>query len=183
MAINPSQLNFYKGSGGKFGAVQFSFQRPHFYLKSNPKMRNYDGRYIPDSWKTGGATVDDLIFREGAVFIEITSATGKDVYDWENKIIMAMSVNDMGKMLTVIEGVNQSVDIQHDPGAKSDSAGKIQKKLLVSSPKGIATGVLLNASIRKDDKLIKHMVPLSTEDVKILSCMLRVAIPAALAWV
>jgi len=185
MTMNPLQLAFYKGAGGKNGALQFNLQRPHYYVKSNPKLRNYDGKYIPKDWleNNPGLTKDDLTSREGALFLEITSASGKNVYDWEQKIVMALSINDMGKLLMVLEGLQPDVKIMHDPGAKSATAGKVQKHLSISSPKGIKVGCLVNVMMKDaEGNTTKHMVPLSGDETRILQSCMRRVIPAALAW-
>jgi len=185
MTMNPLQLAFYKGAGGKNGALQFNLQRPHYYVKGNPKLKCYEGKFIPEHWKGDNPelTRDDLTSREGALFMEITSASGKNVYDWERKIVMALSISDLGKMLMVLEGVQAEVKIMHDPGAKSSTAGKVQKHLNISSPKGIKVGALVNVMMKHaDGETTKHMVPLSGDEVRVLSACIRAVIPAALAW-
>lgn len=183
--MNPLQLGFYKGVGGKHGAVQFSLQKPHYYLKGNPKLKNFEGKFIPESWNTGGKeySKEDLTSREGALFLEITSATGKNEYDWSNKIVIALSVHDMGKLLMVLEGAKPTMEIFHDPGAKSATEGKVNKKLSISSPQGIVTGVLINASqTEAGGEKRQHTVPLSGEEVKTLAACIRGVLPVALAW-
>lgn len=186
MTMNPLQLAFYKGAGGKYGALQLNLQKPHYYVKDNPKLKNYDGKFIPDAWKEQypGLTKDDLTSREGALFLEITSAIGKNEYDWQNKIIMALSIADMGKLLLVLEGLLQEATIMHDPGAKSSSAGKVQKHLNISSPKGIKVGVTISIMVKNaEGETLKHSVPLSGDEAKILAICIRTIIPAALAWI
>lgn len=190
--MSPLQLAFYKGMGGKNGALQFNLQRPHFYVESNPKLKNYEGKFIPKEWLyiNPALTKDDLTSREGALFVEITSAVGKNVYDWEKKVVMALSIHDMGKLLAFLEnslpvkeGEIPGVKIMHDPGAQSDTAGKVQKWLNVTSPNGLKEGVIFNVSKREaDGNIIKHMVPLDASESKILACCLRSVIPVALAW-
>jgi hypothetical protein len=183
--MDPLQLGFYKGMGGNYGAVQFNLQRPHYYVKGNTKLKNFEGRFIPETWKktNENLTKEDLTSREGALFLEITSATGKNEYDWSRKIVIALSIHDMGKLLLVLEGTKPSIDIFHDPGAKTATEGKVNKKLSVSSPQGIAAGVMIVASQTEagGEKRI-HTVPLSGDEVKTLAACIRGALPVALAW-
>ncbi len=188
MSVLPLQLAFYRGASGQHGAVQFNLQRPHYYLKDNPKMKNYEGRFIPPHWlnEYPNLTESDLTSREGALFMEITSATGKNEYDWKNKILLALSITDMGKLLMVLEGLSESEKIIHDPNMKSANAGKVYKHLEISSPKGIKAGVLLSVSQKEKDnaaQVTKHVVPLSGDEARTLAICLRAVIPAALAWV
>ena len=181
------QLNFYKGINSKHGAVQFRFQKPHYFVKSNPKLKNYDGKFIYDSWLNDNQslTSSDLASREGALFLEITSATGKNVYDWDNKIFMALSITDIGKLLMVLDGEQDAVNIMHDPGAKSETAGQVKKYLSVSSPQGIQTGVMVTVALSDSttDKKVKHTVPLSGDEAKVLNVCLKAILPKCLAWV
>lgn len=185
MGLIPLQLAFYKGVGGKHGALQFNPQRPHYYVKGKPGLKNFDGKFIPDSWKQQHSelTRDDLTSREGAIFMEITSAKGKNEYDWDNKITMALSVNDLGKLLLVLEAFAPEVKIMHDPGAKSATAGKVQKYLNVNSPKGLKEGCFVSVTEKRADGDTKtHKVPLSADEVCLLRTAIRGFIPTALAW-
>ena len=185
MSINPLQLSFYKGAGGKHGAIQFNLQKPHYYVKSNPKLKNYNGKFIPEDWLMDNPhlTRDDLSSREGALFLEICSTKGANEYNWEKKIVMALSIHDMGKVLTVLEGLKKDVDIMHDPGAKSSTAGEIRKKLIVNSPEGIKSGVIVTVTMKdKSEETTKHTVPLSCEEARVLAICIRSFIPVALGW-
>lgn len=188
MSIKPLQLAFYKGMSGKFGAIQFNLQRPHYYVKQAPKFKNYDGRFIRDSWKDSpdwddSITDQDLVSREGALFMEITSTKGKNEYDWDKKIVMALSIQDMSEILMVLEGLQEECKIMHDPGAKTASQGKVNKYLVFSSPKGFRKGCLVSASqTAAGGDTNKHMVPLSGSEARRLAILIRYAIPVALAW-
>jgi len=186
MSVGPLQLAFYKGVTGKWGAVQFNPQRPHYYVEKNPKLKNFDGRYIKEEWRRTYQELSDadLKSREGAIFLEITSARDKNVYDWANKIIVALSVTDLAQVLEVLTGRKQDCKIMHDPGAKSASQGKVQKYLMVTSPKGIDHGVMITATevAAGSNTPTKHTVPLSSHETLTLSEAIRGFIPVALGW-
>lgn len=188
--IRPLQLAFYKGITSKWGALQLNEQFPHYYIKENGKFKNYDSREFksewlnsPD-WDPSWTAEKNLVSREGCLFLEISSATGPNEYDWANKIIMALSIVDMGKILLVLDGLSESVKILHDPGAKSASQGKVTKTIEISSPKGIKEGVFVRAREQNagSDVVKQHQVPLSADEARVLNCCLRHAIPRALAW-
>jgi hypothetical protein len=181
----PLQLPIYKGVTGKFGAVKFNAQAPHFYVKKNNRLKNFDGRFIKDDWKKQdpGLTESDLVAREGAVFMEITSTKDKNVYDWDRKIVFAFNLWDVGKALQVLEGQKQEVKLMHDPHAGSADKGKIQKYVTISSPKGLTEGILINASQRTSGgENVNHMVPLSGHEVIILRECFKSFVPFALSW-
>ena len=181
------QFSSYKGLKGTMGAFQINFNRPHFYCMKFPKLKNYEGKFIPTAWLQDhpDLTKDDLSSREGCLFVEITSAVPgkKNVYDWEQKIVMALSITDMSKVLLVLEGRKPEINILHDPNAQTETAGKVVKTMAISSPKGISEGVIFNVSQKEaDGQVRKHMVPLNQDETIALQCLVRAAVPLCLAW-
>lgn len=165
------QFAIYKGTGGKHGAIQFHLQKPHYYAGKQKDFTGadaLDGYKLRDGWK----------IREGCIFMEITSTTEKNVYDWNNKIILALSVADMGKLLAGLNKLGET-KIMHDPGAKSSSAGETKKFLTVTlSDKGAMFHCKQSAN--GEDKA--HSVPLSPDEVVTLRVLLQHAIVTSLNW-
>jgi len=176
--LTTRQWAVYKGMGGKYGAIQFDLQYPYWYNQSG---RDYTGeealerdkegklsRRLKDGWKS----------REGCVFLQITSPKDKNVYDWEQKIVIALSVTDMGTLLeTLVTG--KECNIVHDPHAKSAKQGDIKKFL---SAKKSEQGVLISATQTAGGEKRSHTVPLSVSESLTLRELLQKAIPASLAW-
>ena len=181
----PLQLAYYKGMKGTNGALQFNLQRPHYYC-TEPGCREkvYDSMFPPEKCPREGCPGGKMKSREGALFLEITSTKGPNIYDWDNKIIFALSAEDMSKFLLVLEGSTDEVKLLHDPGAKSASQGKVIKTLQLSSPQGIKTGVICRVSQKNagEEKTITHQVPLDASETKRLAVCLRAAIPIAYSW-
>ena len=186
MSVGPLRLAFYKGITGKYGAIQFNPQLPHYYVKNEPSLKNFDGRWIPDNWKESNPSLSesDLASREGAIFMEITSAKDKNVYDWSKKIVFALSITDIAKWLLVLEGVETNVELMHDPGAKSVSQGKVKKYVSVTSPKGLKLGCIVTASevMSASAPPTRHVVPLTADEVIALRCAMQSFIAKALGW-
>lgn len=175
--MRPLQHAIYKGTGGKFGAMQLNLQEPHFY-EVNSKKRDYTGEQALDAI---GKIKEGWRMREGAIFLEMSSAKGKNVYDWENKIVMALSVTDMGKLsLALLTG--DGCSIMHDPGAKTESQGAVTKALKVISPKGTKEGAFATLSKTAGGQTVKHSVPLTGDEVVVLGQLLRSAITKSLNW-
>lgn len=187
MSVGPLRLAFYKGLTGKYGAVQFNPQLPHYYVKGEPSLKNFDGRWIPDNWKESNPSLSesDLASREGAIFLEITSTVDKNKYDWSKKIVFALSITDIAKWLLVLEGVESEIKLMHDPGAKSASQGKVKKYVEVKSPKGLSAGAIVTASevMAASGAPIRHVVPLSSDEVIALRCAMQAFVAKALGWV
>ena len=172
------QYSIYKGTGGNHGALQLNFQKPHFY---NQKQKDFTGDIaleIKDGKKTLKPGWKE---REGAIFLEITSTKEKNIYDWENKIVMALSVDDMGKVLyTLLTG--EECKIIHDPGAKSSSAGEVNKLLSIISPQGVKAGCIVTATQTTNGNKVTHKVPVTASEVIILRSLLNSAVSRALNW-
>lgn len=186
MSVWPQQFEVYKGITGKYGAVKFSMQRAHFQVDSNSKLKNFDGRFIKDSWKqkSPSLTESNLVPKEGTIFMDITSAKGKNVYDWDRKIVFAFNLFDVSKVVQWLEGNGQEpLKLMHDPGAGSASKGKVQKYITFDSPKGFAMGCQIKASQRvAGGENIYHVVPISPHEMVALRELFKAFIPACLAW-
>lgn len=197
--MNPMQHAIYKGTSGKFGAVQFNLQLPHYYLGKakdfkglvDPENKNdqaaftlVDGKVrLKDGWKQ----------REGAVFVEAAPPSGQNEYDWNKKVIMALSVTDLGKVLYFLQTGQSPVEkerkdnprgmsLYHDPGAKSSSAGKKKKYLKFFSKEGPAYGLMLTVESTEGDDKRTAQVPLSGDEVMALRTLLSAAVSRSLGW-
>lgn len=179
MSMQPLQFSVYKGMKGNHGALQFNLQLPHYY---KGKEKSYDGEGVFEEVDGRWKLKEGWNKREGCVFLEITSATGQNVYDWENKIIMALSVTDIGKLLLTLR-TGDECKIMHDPGANTTASGVVKKWLDVSSPKGVKTGVFFSVTKQAaGTDNVTHRVPLSGDEAMVLAQLLSTAISRALNW-
>jgi hypothetical protein len=172
------QYAIYKGTGGKHGAIQLNFQKPHYYkdrlkdFEGNQAFSNNGGKWeLNPGWKA----------REGAIFMEIASTKDKNEYDWDNKIVLALSIDDMGKVLETLLTGNEC-KLMHDPGAKSETAGVVKKYLHFYSPKGIKEGCMISASMNAGGDTKTHTVPVSSSEVLVLRALFQAAISKSLNW-
>ncbi len=162
--MQPLQFNIYKGklsknSEGtipKFGALQFSLKYPDFK----------EGQKYPN---------------EGCVFVNMTNATAPDVYDWANKIVLALSVTDLGKVLYALRSGTEA-KIYHDPNMGSENQGKISKGLNFSSPGGLEKGFMITGTQTSEGVTKKATVPLTPDEVTVLANLIAAAIPLCLGW-
>ena len=185
--IKPVQLDIYKGTNGKYGALQFKPQPAH-YVCSKCRSRNFEGPELVCKTREGEPTPPcrdaKTTLREGAIFLEATSATGPNVYDWENKVIIALGIVDMGKILFFLRTAKaeEKLSIVHDPGAKTPNEGKVIKSLYVESPKGITQGVFITVGVTEGEKKLMHKIPVSGSEALVIATLLQAFIPRALAW-
>jgi hypothetical protein len=159
---------------GKWGAIQLNLHPPHFY---SGKTKDYTGYEAMEN----GTLREGWKLREGTIFMDITNASDKNVYDWDNKIVLALSVTDLGKMLHSFY-TGEECNILHDPNAKSASQGKIKKNLRLSSPKGTSQGSMIRVSQTGVGQTKSYQVPLSGDELIVMKELLTAAIPQMLKW-
>jgi hypothetical protein len=177
--MKPQQYSVYKGMGGKFGALQLNLQLPHFY---RGKEKDFTGEKALD--KDGNLNkTGDWQQREGAVFLEMTSAVGPNKYDWEKKITFALSVSDMAKLISFFT-TEKDCSIMHDPGAKTDKQGTVKKFLNLKSPGGVSeAGCMVQLTESEGTDKTTHTVPLTPDECVAVRCLLQGGISRALGWI
>jgi hypothetical protein len=168
------QYALYKGMSGKWGSIQFNLQPPHFY---KGKEKDYTGSQALKD----GKLVEGWDQREGCIFLDAASTKAPNVYDWENKVVLALSVNDMGKLLFTL-ATGEPCNIMHDPGAKSENQGQVKKFLNVTSPQGLKSGVMFQVTQSQGDTKKSHSIPVSADEVMVLRSLLTAAISRSLGW-
>jgi hypothetical protein len=177
--LQPVQKAIYKGIKGSNGALQFNLQPAHRFCTTCKKKD-----YTEDP--TCGVCKNKITTREGAVFVEVASTTGPNVYDWENKIVFALSDVDIGKILWGVKHKNKdgvfSTSLMHDPGAKTASFGKVKKYMSIDSPDGPQAGCIIRMTEQSGDQKKTHTVPVSGDELVVLVTLLTAAIPRMLAW-
>lgn len=190
----PLRLAYYKGVSGKYGALQFNLQKPHYFCPVGGKgdrsrkacPKDFDSTFPQSCRGTRDNPHDPVTMesREGCVFMEITSASGPNVYDWDKKIVLSLSTHDVEQVLFLLEGGKDEIKLMHDPGAKTETQGKTSKFVNFSSPKGIKEGCMVSATEKNvGSDSVTHTVPLNGPEAKGLSVFLRAVLPLTLAWV
>jgi hypothetical protein len=160
----PIQYRIYKGIKGTLGALRFTLKRP--YTNVTPKKA------------------------EGFVFLEVAPAIGQNVYDWENqKITMALSVNDISKIILYLRSPNnqmfaktdQKLKLMHDKGAGTASRGQEVKTLQIEKPEGMIN-FMCNMFENSNGKKINTSVTISPDEALIIGTLLQAAIPVIMCW-
>lgn len=102
----PQALKIYKGVSGRNGALQFDLTTLH-------RSRR------------------DI----GAVFLSAAPCTGNNIYDWDNKINIALSLNDISTILNTFRAPpapgTDGESIFHDKFKGSDREGQVMTKLSI----------------------------------------------------
>ena len=113
--VEPLQIAYYKGMGGKFGAIQLRPQLPHHFCKECKKKDYKLTRVTQETECWSCQSKGTVTSRDGAVFLEMCSTSGKNNYDWTKKIKFALSAKNLAEVAQVLEGRVESCSITHDP--------------------------------------------------------------------
>lgn len=149
----PLAYTIYKGVSGKFGVVRFEFIPPF----SNPKRRKADG----------------------TVLVTAANAIGPNQYDWDNKIVFALSISDIG---AVMEGLRKGeINLFHDPGMKSETQGAVTKSLKMIRGEG-KESFFFSLSSKQNGTESSVKLPISVQEAMILNVLLSHAVPKMLNW-
>jgi len=170
----PIQYNIYKGVKGKFGAIQFALQPAH-HICSACKKRDFSGKGIAPC----DCTDNQMQQKEGCIFIHASSATGPNQYDWDNKVIFALSIADISKILKSMKK-SEDLSIYHDPGQQTSKQGEKTKTFQLKYYEG--KGAVASLLEKQGENKKAHAIPLSHEELGILFVLLQSAIPKILGW-
>ena len=159
----PIQYRIYKGISGKNGALRLNLKRP--YANQNPKKS------------------------EGVIFLEAAAAIGRNEYDWDNKIIIALSIVDIPKIILYLRSPNHSVfdrsdgklKLIHDKGAGTAKKGQEVKTLEIAKSER-TSNFMFNVYESSNGTNKSASIPVSPDEVIAIGTLLQAAIPVIMAW-
>jgi len=186
--IKPQQFAVYKnlGASAKFGALQFNLQPTHYACKN----QGCKGKNFTDSTPVCTCETPEMEQREGCVFLDAASPIpGGNTCNWKEKIILALNMTDLGKLLFFLRvgktsGKNPSdtLSLVHDRYAGTDRAGEVMKTVRVWSPNGTTQGAMVTIQEKNGDTSREHKIPLSGDDIAILGTLVQAAIVKIVGW-
>lgn len=145
------QYNIYKGISGKQGAVQFSLLPAY-------KSKKKD---------------------EGAVFIEAAPTIGPNEYNWRSKIIFALGINDIGKVLVTLQG-GAGCEIYHDPDTGTEKKNTRAKRLIIEPGSPGTFKLALSQQLSEEKRYVQLYI--DAGEAQILTALLTRAIERILGW-
>ncbi|NUN11186.1 hypothetical protein HUU53_00895 [Candidatus Micrarchaeota archaeon] len=132
--------------------------------------------YKPRKTGNGAAVQFDFNEKIGAVFIEASSQNGEQSFDWANKIVFKLSMNDCAKIIAVIENRLKNADLFHDISKSKHVTETDVKNTTVSISKG-DYGYFFKISRQKQDSSLQTIqTSLSEDEAVILRILLSKAI-------
>jgi hypothetical protein len=159
----PLQYKVYKGIRGKNGAMKLTLKRAYSGTKKD----------------------------EGCVFLDMGAAIGPNQYDWENKILISLSLTDISKtILFLTDPFNKvfekdgKLSIYHDRnmGTKELEGQDVKVfEATFSEERGSFGFQLAHKTKANGTKSI--FVPVSADEALAIKVLLQAAIPLVMAWI
>jgi hypothetical protein len=152
----PQAYKIYKGAGGKNGALQIDLTPIHRSKR-------------------------DI----GAVFVTAAPTVGLNDYDWDQKIVMALNLGDIEKILNTIYNKPKDKDgriqlkLFHDPKAGSSEARQSAKTFHLDK---LDYGWMIGLRHTMGDKEHKVRLPISDGELLIIKSLLEHATARILGW-
>ncbi|MCL7021532.1 hypothetical protein MKW94_008171 [Papaver nudicaule] len=119
--------------------------------------------------------------RKGAMMLNFFPAVGPKKYDWQKKQGFALSVTEMGSLISL--GPSESAEFFHDPSMQSSNAGQVRKKLSVQplgNGGGFSFSLNVNNSVSKTSDQI--YVPVSKAEFEVMRSSFNYILPRIMGW-
>lgn len=140
--------------------------------------RNDHAIYKPNSRGTGGVMRFSLNRAKAAVFLDAAAQSGDKAFDWENKITMKWGLSDLGPVIAVLQGRQETAKLFHQ-SEKANSAFEISRRDDPDRAPFVASVSRQNA---EDKSLRKVAIPLTLGEAVVLEAALRAATTRLIGW-
>jgi hypothetical protein len=159
----PLQYKVYKGIRGKNGAMKLTLKKAYSGTKKD----------------------------EGCVFLDMGAAIGPNQYDWENKILISLSLTDISKLLLFLsEPFNKifekdgKLSIYHDKnmGTKEKEGEDVKVFEATFSEERGSFGFQLTHKTKANGSR-NIFVPVSADEAMSIRLLLQSAVPLVMAWI
>lgn len=161
----PLQFKIYKGIRGKNGVMKLTLKKAYSGTKKD----------------------------EGCVFLDMAEAIGPNQYDWENKILISLSLNDISKLILYLTDPFSKVfkdgklSIYHDRnmGTKEKEGEDVKIfEASFSEDRGSFGFQLSHATKTGAEKNKRSIfIPVSEDEALTIRMLLNSAVPLVMAWV
>ena len=157
------------------GAAKFFLLRPHFYCKKCGEKN-----WTRASHMRNTSCSEKMAGRPGAVLVELATPKTDKLYDWENKIKIALSIDDIGRVLSAFK-TKSKIEIFHDPNKGREGEGKISKKLIFSPGNKNGT-FFLQGWVSSAGNKHEVKVSISENELVVLTLLFSNAVSTCLGW-
>lgn len=134
--------------------------------------------YKPNSRGNGGVMRFSLNRAKGAVFLDAASQSGEKAFDWENKITMKWGLSDLGPVIAVLQGRQETAKLFHQSD-KANSAFEITRR---DDPDRAPFVANISRQESADKSVRKVGIPLTLGEAVVLEAALRAAATRLIGW-
>jgi hypothetical protein len=151
--------------------VKYTFYKGKTALGMQPKAPEYS------TVDSGGIRLS----KEGCVFLEFAPAVGIRQYDWSKKQIFALSVLELGTLLSL--DPNEPCEFFHDPFVGKSEAGKIRKVLKVGMLQDTG-GYFFNLRVSDRNLNIDEslFMPITKGEFSVMQSAFNFILPYLMGW-
>lgn len=155
--------------------------------------------YKPNKRGSGAAMQFDFNPNRESIFVEAAAQKGEQEFDWDNKLVLKLGVNDIPKLLLVLEGKSKTIDLFHE-SSKSQFAHEKKVGALAVAPASWTTvaknvknasfnlarsdyGFFAKLSQEYADSSVRSVsIPISEDEAVALRVLFSRAIEAIYKW-
>jgi len=165
-----AQPGLLRGQSSKI-FVKYTFYKGKAALGMQPKAPEYS------TVDSGGIRLS----KEGCVFLEFAPAVGTRQYDWSKKQIFALSVLELGTLLSL--DPNEPCEFFHDPFVGKSEAGKIRKVLKVGMLQDTG-GYFFNLRVSDRNLNIDEslFMPITKGEFSVMRSAFNFILPYLMGW-
>ena len=155
----------------------------HLKMETKFEKRKRLNFYKPNKSNSGGAMQFDLNAEKESIFLEMARQKDEHTFDWQNKITFKLSITDIGKILTVLEGKLKVINLYHDPSKGNYQIAEDTKNTALNVSKGDSFGFYVKISQQAKDGTV-NAIPcsLSDDEAIVLVKGLEIAIQRIIGW-
>ena len=137
--------------------------------------------YKPNKNNTGAALQLDLNTYKKAVFLDCAKQKAERVFDWENKVTMKLSVQDISKILNVLKDKTNTVKLFHQPSKGNYESTKNVKNNVLEVTKS-QYGYSMRISQQNTEGVSAITITISNDENILIMILLKKAIEKIYGW-
>ncbi len=119
--------------------------------------------YKPNNQKTGSALSIDFNKAKKSVFLEFSKQKDEKSFDWENKLILKLNIQDIAKICVLYKDKKEELTLYHDP-SKGQYESTTKNNILKITKSNYGTNFKINQQ-EKDSTLNSISINLSEDEM------------------
>ncbi len=137
--------------------------------------------YKANKNNTGAALQLDLNTYKKAVFLDCAKQKAERVFDWDNKLTMKLSIQDISKILSVLENKVGTTKLFHQPSKGEYENTKNVKNNVLEITKS-QYGYSMRVSQQNTEGVSAIMITINIEESILISILLKRAVKKICGW-